>query len=206
MTLLYALVGIAFFLVLILVAVRLAVTRQEEEEPGESAKIHASGIYSVVRQSPRRAIGEVKPAEGDIRQYLSGQNVNLDGRSLSENEAEELIALWNRSIDHNLQVVEEGDRNGVEFYFYDLAAEDAACDAIISKGHFVTREQIFKHPRLIPPFHLGCRCGLKAYRGDENLNDTTEIGIRPFVSDEDNLPPLPHWQSIVQPQPKHKGE
>ncbi len=198
MTLLYALIGIAFFLILVLVAVRLAVSKQENDEPGEIPKIHASGIYSVVRQSPRMQIDAVKPSEDEIRQYLSEENVNLGGRVISPEQADALISLWKRALEHNVQTVEEGDKSGVEFYFYELGENDTECGTMISKGHFVTREQIFKNPQLIPPFHLGCRCGLKAYRGDENLNDTTEIGIRPFVSDENNLPSLPQWRIIVQ--------
>ncbi|MBD3419558.1 MAG: hypothetical protein GF398_05500 [Chitinivibrionales bacterium] len=194
----YALIGIILFLILLLVAIHIGVNKKETsaEEEGEARPvIHQSGIYSIVRKSPRESIDDIKPPIEEIRKYLGGQNEDIYGAPLNDQDRELIIRQWQHHLETNLSEIEEGDKEGVEFYYFDFANQDQICAQNISKGQFVTREQIFKYPKIIPPFHLGCQCFLKRYRGDENLRETTVVGMQSFF-DEKHFPEIPKWQDI----------
>jgi hypothetical protein len=202
----YILIGIAFFLIFVLIAVRIGIKVQKPEEPAEQPMIHASGIYSIVRRSPRHGVAEVKPTAEKVRQYLASANEDIQGSALTENEKAALAKQWSESLEKNIREVEAGDHQGIEFYYYDFPDSDPICKGLIDKGHYVTREEIFKFPLTIPPFHIGCRCMLKAHHGAENLRETTELGMRPLFRDV-NLPPLPDWKRVLKlPQRYTDGE
>jgi hypothetical protein len=100
-------------------------------------------------------------------------------------------------LENAINEIEEGDKKGLEFYYYDLQEDDEICAEFLGKGYFITRQDIYKHPELIPPFHIGCRCILKCHHGSENLRETTEFGMRPFLRNGE-LPPLPDWKRILK--------
>lgn len=191
---------IALFLliVLMLVAIRIGVNKEKKELAEEPSVIHASGIYSVVRKSPRADLLRKRPAAEDIRKYLSGINVDSAGASLSDRDKERLACSFFNSIDENISQIEQGDRDGVEFYYYDFEGDDPVCARYVDKAQFVTREDIFRHSILIPPFHLGCACRIKAHHGSENLRDTTELRMRPFLTLENPEPRLPDWTQTAR--------
>ncbi len=193
-----ALVGVLFFLVLILIAVRFGITKQKlESETENQTVIHTSGMYSIVRKSPREDIDKIKPTQKEICQYLSDQNVDIHGNELNDSEKDSLLDSWNAALENSIREIEDGDKNGLEFYYYDLQKNDDVCKKFIGKGHFITRQNIFQHPELIPPFHLGCNCSLKCHHGSENLRDTTEFGMRPLIKNNE-LPSLPDWKHILK--------
>lgn len=193
-----AIIGIIFFLVLILIAIRFGISKQKSESERESLPvIHTSGIYSIVRKSPREDVEAVKPTKKEISQYLTDKNVDIHEIKLSDSDKNALISLWNTTLENSINEIEEGDKKGLEFYYYDFKEDDEVCKKFLSKGSFITRQEIYKHPELIPPFHLGCRCILKCHHGIEKLKDTTAIGMRPFLRDG-NVPPLPEWKHILK--------
>lgn len=195
---LWTLIGIAFFLLCILIAFRIGITRHKnDEEELSSPMIHASGIYSIVRKSPRQNIANFKPSTEKIRQYLAGQNVDINGKELTAEDKEKLLSQWTEVLDENISEIEKGDSEGVEFYYYDFPNDDPVTGEHIKKGHFVTREEIHTFPQIIPPLHIGCRCRIKAHHGIEKIKDTTEMGLRPLFHDE-NLPPMPRWKDILK--------
>jgi hypothetical protein len=189
-----AVVGITLLLAAMLVAARIGMNRAKNEEEMPSPIIHGSGIYSIIRRSPRDNIGDFKPSQEEIRKYLTDKNVNIGGVSSDQRNA--LLSQWNELMEANISEIENGDKEGIEFYFFDFTQDDPVCSKIISKGRFVTREQIFEHPKIIPPFHLGCTCQLHKYQGKEKLRDTTEIGILPLLQNGEMVP-LPDWKEIV---------
>jgi hypothetical protein len=191
-----ALIGLALLLIFILVAIRVGVTKGKEAEKAEQPVIHHSGIYSIVRKSPRENIGAHKPSVDELRKYLASQNVDIQGKAISAAEKERLAESWQTDLEKSLTIIEEGDKKGTQFYYYDYAGNDPACQDGIPKGSFVTREQIFHYPNLIPPFHVGCRCVIKIYQGDENLRDTKVFGFKPLIS-ENELPRLPDWKKTL---------
>jgi hypothetical protein len=194
----FALISLVLFLILLIFAVRIGLNKNKpEEEERYPAVIHASGIYSIVRRDPREAVHNNKPRTEEIRKYLSLQNVDTNGLPLSEADREKLFAFWNESLNASIQEIEGGDREGVEFYYYDFPHECPVCDPFLKKGQFVTREELFQNPTFIPPFHLGCTCKINAYHGSENLRDTTELGMRPLF-ENNNPPSLPSWTKILR--------
>jgi hypothetical protein len=192
-----ALIGILFFLVLILLAVRFGIVKQRlENEQENNAVIHTSGIYSIVRKSPRDDFAKIKPSDEEISQYLAGQTVDSNGNILTEKIKTELLSRWKQSCERSITEIENGDSNGLEFYHYIFETDDPVCKKFIHKGNFITRQEIFKHPELIPPFHLGCTCSIKCHHETEVIKETSEIGLRPLLQDG-ALPSLPEWKTIV---------
>lgn len=191
-----AVIGIVFFLLLILVAARFSISKQKSENtPDNETVIHTSGIYSIVRKSPWEDIANVKPSEKEIRKYIDEQSVNIDRNSLSESKKDAILARWNENLKESLSEIEKGDDEDVEFYYYDFKGKDSICKKIFNKGHIITRQDIFENPELIPPFHLGCQCVLKRHLGEEKLRDATETGMR-YIIEDGKLPPLPNWKNI----------
>ena len=191
-----ALTGVGLLLVVMLIAVRIGINKEKIEQDSLKPVIHASGIYSIIRKSPRESISDYKPSQEEILKYFSNKNVNTTSLSLSEADKSMLIKRWNSQMESNISEIEKGDEKGVEFYYYKYLWDDPVCGKYISKGRFVTREEIFQHPNIIPPFHLGCGCQLKQYQGKEKLHDTTEIGMLPLFR-EGASPPLPDWKEIL---------
>lgn len=186
-----AIVGIILLLLVMLIAVRVGMNKSKTEEEMPSQIIHGSGIYSIIRRSPRENIGDVKPSQEEIRKYLSDKNVNI-----SNEQQAFLLSSWNEQMEANISTIEKGDQEGVEFYYFKHKWPDHICEAKIKKGRFVTREQIFDNPQIIPPFHLGCGCNLHIYQGKEKLHDTTEIRSLPLFSNG-SIIPLPDWKEII---------
>ncbi|HUI93953.1 MAG TPA: hypothetical protein VLX68_17045 [Chitinivibrionales bacterium] len=193
MSILLAIVGIFLLLVAMLIAVRIGMNKGKAAEEAPSPMIHGSGIYSIIRRSPRENIGDYKPSQEEIRKYLFDKNVNT---RLSAQEKERLINSWNHQMEANIREIEAGDREGTEFYYFDFKWDDPVCSKIIKKGRFVTREQIFQYPQVIPPLHLGCGCQLYKYQGKDKLRETTEIGMLPLFRSNETVP-LPEWKEIV---------
>ncbi len=189
--------GVVFFLILILIAVRLGISDTEKEQKPEDIQpvIHTSGIYSIVRKSPSENIDTVKPSIDKVRQYLSDQNVDIEGKELSETDKEALLDLWKASLEKSIKTVEEGDKRGIEFYYYKISKDKNYSP--IPKGAYVTREEIFKNPNLLPPFYIGCTIEILPHEGEgsTDLNDTTTIGMHPLVN-KGIMPDLPDWKDI----------
>jgi len=175
-----------------------AITTKGEAQSGEQQDqiIHVSGIYSIVRKSPREDLIKLRPSEENIRQYLADQNEDIYNIALNDSERSALIEHWKNQMETCLREVENGDEKGVAFYYYDFPQACGACAPFLSKGHFVSREEIYKNPQLVPPFHLGCTCTLAAHSGKADPKNTAISGLRPFFSDE-SVPALPEWKSIV---------
>jgi hypothetical protein len=189
--------GIALLLIFLLIAVRIGINKEKTEDGNIQPVIHASGIYSIIRKSPRDSISDYKPSQEEIIKYFSDKNVNTGNIALSEGDISELIKSWNSQMELNISEIEKGDLKGIEFYYFEYAWDDPLCARHIPKGRFITREEIFQFPNIIPPFHLGCGCRLKKYEGKEKLHDTTELGMLPLF--RNGAPPLlPDWKEVLK--------
>jgi hypothetical protein len=192
-----ALFGIIFFLFLILIAIRFSITNRQLEETEKKTVIHTSGIYSIVRKAPIDEILNLKPSIKEIEQYLNSKNVDIQKLELTKSDKDALIKLWNKSLENSMLEIKEGDLKGLEFYYYDFINTDNICNKYIKKGNFITRQDIYQHPELIPPFHLGCTCVLKCHHGNEILRETSELGMSPLLNEGEN-PSLPDWRLILK--------
>src|SRR5271157_5297933 len=113
-----ALTGVGLLLVVMLIAVRIGINKEKIEQDSLKPVIHASGIYSIIRKSPRESISDYKPSQEEILKYFSNKNVDTTSLSLSEADKSMLIKRWNSQMESNISEIEKGDEKGVEFYYY----------------------------------------------------------------------------------------
>ncbi len=166
--------GIILFVAVIVYLIYTTIKSESTEM--SSPVIHASGIYSVVRRSPRGSIHPAKPKIEDIRDYLDNINKDDCGNVLSASDKEKLIKDWEDRLDRNISIIEDGDKNGLEIYFYKQVSKCKKNESMLGQNKFITREEIYQHPELIPPLHLGCKCELvpdTEFRKGGHLNNAT---------------------------------
>ena len=197
---LISLASLAVLIVLILVALKMGLDRKEApdiDDPQGQPMIHKSGIYSIVRKSPRKDLAALRPKEEEIGKYLEGVAADINGRPITPRDRSALIKRWKAQMEANLLAIEAGDKTGAAFYYYDDTCP--VCEHFITKGNFVTREEIYKNPQIIPPFHLGCTSVLSVHQGnDATLRETILAGMLPFFdSDSKEPPPLPDWTNTI---------
>ncbi|MBN1129194.1 MAG: hypothetical protein JXA71_09425 [Chitinispirillaceae bacterium] len=197
--------SIVLLAALILVAVRLVSFKRPQEDTEENnlgttgPLIHASGIYSIVRKSPRENLGALRPQEAEVRKYLATINEDINKQPLSDADKQKIITHWQKAIDENIRIIERGDCEGVEFYYLDFPKDKTCplCRSSITPGQFVTREQLFSTPSIIPPFHLGCTTRIHPYFGKEDLRDTAIMGMAPLFTGS-TPPVLPDWKKTLK--------
>lgn len=180
---------IIFALVLFLIYISIKKEKPEENRP----TIHTSGIYSVVRRSPRSAVLKDKPMVEDIEKYLSTDARSRDGQRLSLTQKEKLVTAWKEYLEKNIGTVEKGDKEGVEIYFYTFPGSGTCAAADRFRDRFVTRDQIYNRPELVPPFHLGCRCLLIADT-EWKKGMMADIEFKPLLADGEVTPA--DWKTI----------
>jgi len=194
-----ALITIILLIILVMIAIKIGLNRERIEEEAVHPVIHASGIYSIVKKSPRENIHDNKPSREEIIQYLDGINEDINGLPLSDDDKKRIVERWEESMEENVASIDQGDSEGIEFYYYDFVPQGCpVCLKYFSRGTFVTRENIFSSPAIIPPLHLGCTARLRPHHGKENLRDTTEIGMLPLFKDH-LQPPIPDWKTTLKP-------
>lgn len=189
--------GIAVLVIIVLIALRLSLDKKEADESGKGRVIHGSGVYSVLRKSPREALAALRPTGDEIKAYLAGVAADVNGAPLADSDRVALLRHWRAQTEMNLRAVETGDMEKVAFYYYDYLKDCPVCAAFIAKGNFVSREEIYKYPQIVPPFHLGCACVLAAHHGsDKAIRETAISGMVAFF-DGESPPPLPDWKSVL---------
>lgn len=150
--------GIVLFVGLIVYVAYLIIQKEAPQE--RRPTIHASGIYSVVRRSPRAAVEKIKPSMAELKDLLSSAKNDASGVPLTENDKKKLLDQWQETLESNIKVIETGDQSGLEIYFYSCPIDCRQSRAFRNRNRFVTREEIYRRPELVPPFHLGCPCRL----------------------------------------------
>lgn len=198
-----AIIGLVLLIVLVIIAVRMISMKHLSDDLQESEHepaIHASGIYSIIRKSPREDLLRIRPPKEELRKYLASINEDIHRRALTGSDRQTLAKMWLQSMEENIRVIEQGDTENVEFYYFDCGENRTCpvCASYLNHGQFVSRQEIFNNPSIIPPFHLGCITRIMPYRGKENLKETAALGMAPFFSNG-TLPPLPQWKNTITP-------
>ena len=160
--------------------------------------IHSSGIYSILRSSPREDLARIRPSRDEIIKYLASINEDSTGKQLSENDKMKLVEEWTRAVEDHLALIERGDADGSAFYLYDFKDGHLCkrCSSVIESSMVVSREELFKHPVAIPPFHLGCTVMLKNHGGKDTLHDTRSINTTSLFANKPS-PEFPNWQETI---------
>ena len=194
----YVVLGVALFLVLVLIAVHIGISRKDDDAPADKPVLSGSGVYSIVRRSPRTAVMKVRPGADEVRQYLVSVNEDNTGKRLSSEDKERLVAAFTADTEAAIAEVEAGDQEGVEYYYYDYRWDDPVCEGMVGKGQYVTREEMFRFPQLLPPFHLGCGCVVRRQHGNDTPRKTIALNMRPLLPDNQQPPRLPDWRSVCR--------
>ena len=117
----------------------------------DSSPIYASGVYSLIRRSPRKELQEREPPSEEVQSVLSSEQAEAANGS-----AEQYLDEWRRQANISINNIEKGDRDGIQTYRYQVPAKCQRTCAMFGGDAYVTREQLHNHVSLIPPFHLGC--------------------------------------------------
>jgi hypothetical protein len=116
----------------------------------DSSPIYASGVYSLIRRSPRKELQEREPPLEEVQPVLSKEQGAANG------SAQQYLDEWRRQANISINNIEKGDREGIQTYRYQVPAKCQRTCAMFGGDAYVTREQLHNHVQLIPPFHLGC--------------------------------------------------
>jgi hypothetical protein len=178
---------IFFSLILVGIGAYVVLEKKAEDENSEPP-IDRSGIYSVIRKSPREDLAQIKPANEALEQFIrSASPLKTD------HQIQEILDLWHESIESSIQKVEEGDRDGVQTYRFKIGPLDQKFCTFITEDTYITREQIYNHPELLPPFYPGCRVELVS---KEAWDDQDKSGWKPLLPVNGNYE-IPDWRQIA---------
>ena len=138
------------------VAAALALRRrgggESKKEKGEATPIYTSGVFSLIRKSPREAVLARVPELESIRAAPAA------GPEKANGTPERFRDEWLRVAELCINNVERGDKEGIQTYRYAVPEKCRATCGRFGGDAYVTREQLHHEVRLIPPFHLGCGC------------------------------------------------
>ncbi len=124
---------------------------------GEPAPIYTSGVFSLIRKSPRQSVLARVPDLESVHAVLRTEPAY--GRA--NGTAEQYRDHWVRMANLCISNVEHGDKQGIQTYCYAVPEQCQATCGRFGGDAYVTRDQLHHQPLLIPPFHLGCACEIK---------------------------------------------
>jgi hypothetical protein len=123
----------------------------DRQSQDDSSPIYASGVYSLIRRSPRKELQEREPPLEEVQTVLSSEQA-----AAANGSAQQYLDEWRRQANISINNIEKGDREGIQTYRYQVPAKCQRTCTMFGGDAYVTREQIHNHVQLIPPFHLGC--------------------------------------------------
>jgi hypothetical protein len=185
---LYVLFGVSLVLLIALSATAAYFIFQKKEEK-EFPTIHASGIFSLVRQSPREALNERRLTVEQVREALE----NAANPGLVNAPAEKYLKLWEEMMELSINTIEKGDMEGLQTYSYKIPDKDLESCRGLTGSIYVTREQLQNFANLIPPFHLGCQAALIPKQAHQTNLDGT--GWKPLLPVAGKYP-TPDWRTV----------
>jgi len=183
----------AFAVILIAAALIAAFRRGKTRQKGGfgDSPMYASGVFSLIRRSPKEAVMAKVPSIETIRQTLS----HASSRGLAlKSSPENYLGEWHRVAELCINEVEKGDREGTQTYRFLVPNQCQATCGHFGGDAYVTREQLHKNPELLPPFHLGCGCVIVAKEAWQN--GSTQGGWTPILPVNGSYP-LPDWRTVV---------
>jgi hypothetical protein len=194
------LLSLAIILAVLLISSRKSPQKERLGEPIEPPLIQASGIYSIIRKSPREDLKKIRPAETEIRKYLFSINEDIEKNSLSDADRQSLADHWHRAMEENIGTIEEGDAVKAPFFYcLDAAGGNPCrvCEPYFKQGNIVTRKEIYKNPSVIPPFHLGCTTKIIPFRGKEDSGGPSVQDMLP-LGEKNSTIALPDWTTTIK--------
>lgn len=185
---LYILFGVLLVLLIALSATAAYFVFQKKEEK-EFPTIHQSGIFSLVRQSPREALKERNLSLSQVQEALKNTQNPENVNSSPEN----YLKLWEELLENSINTIEKSDMEGLQTFCYEIPEKDKVTCRGFTESTYVTREQLQNYPNLIPPFHLGCQVQLLAKKAHQTSLDGT--GWKPLLPVAGKYP-TPDWRTV----------
>ncbi|MBF0432334.1 MAG: hypothetical protein HQK83_13700 [Fibrobacteria bacterium] len=189
---LYILFGFCLVLLVVLTATAAYFALQKKDDDSENfPTIHQSGVFSIIRKSPREALEKKQLTLEQIKEALAA---TLSKQEV-EDQAESYYKLWTEILEESISIIEDGDTKGLQTYMYNVPERDTDTCKLFSGNTYVTREQLQNFPNIIPPFHLGCNVRLISKEAwNTNLDGT---GWKPLLP-ENGKYPTPEWRTIAK--------
>lgn len=126
--------------------------RDGDRPADNGSPIYASGVYSLIRTSPRKELQGREPPVEEVRAVLADPQAS----QTANGSVQQYLDEWRRVANISISNIEKGDREGIQTYRYQVPPKCQRTCAMFSGDAYVTREQLHNHVQLIPPFHLGC--------------------------------------------------
>lgn len=130
-------------------------SREAAANAGDSTTIYTSGVFSLIRKSPRAAVTARIP---DLETVRSAAAAMKDGATI---DPEAYQVRWRETAELCISNVELGDQEGIQTYRYEVPEKCRATCGKFGGDAYVTRDQLHHQAQLIPPFHLGCGCVIR---------------------------------------------
>ncbi len=156
----------------------------------EGAPIYASGVFSLIRKSPREAVLARIPSTASVAQVLASPA----GQAATNGSPEAYVGKWREIAELCIHNVEKGDKDGVQTYRYEVPASCGEICAGFGGDTYVTRDQLHAQVGLIPPFHLGCGCVLVTREAWQSGGDSA--GWSPLLPVNGEYQ-APDWRNVV---------
>ena len=161
---------------------------QTVSKPSEPAPIYTSGVFSLIRKSPRESVSARIPALEAVRAVLAAAPASTRAAGTAEAYREEWVRMANLCISN----IEHGDQQGIQTYRYVVPEKCCVTCGRFGGDAYVTRDQLHHQSLLIPPFHLGCGCEItprEAWQGGTG-------GWSPILPVNGQYD-TPDWRSVV---------
>jgi hypothetical protein len=170
-------------------------TRRNGVKARRSTTAHADNADLIERHRARWTVAARQPSFEEMMCHLENISPFGKGSQQTREFQRRYISSWNSCLENNLAEISEGDKHGIELYYYEVDGSDPVCRGHLLQGTFVTRSDIYSFPEIIPPFHLGCSCRLiRLLFTPKWLLGKSFHHL--FVADE--LPVLPDWRERSQ--------
>jgi hypothetical protein len=185
---------IAALAVILLVASLYNAMKRREKGSGsdeETSPIYVSGVYSLIRKSPRQDVEARSPSAEKIAEELAKPTA----MGIANGTSAEYQNEWQRIANLCINIIEKGDRDGVQTYRYQVPEKCQKTCARYGGDAYVTREQLHNHCQLIPPFHLGC--GVQIVTKEAWSASTEGAGWTPILPVNGEYPTL-DWRTLVK--------
>jgi hypothetical protein len=192
----YGVVGLVI-LALVLGGISTLRRRQASASKGsgdEGAPIYASGVFSLIRKSPRETVLARTPSLSSVSEVLSKASHPVSQSISTWGTPEGYLKKWRETAELCIHNVEKGDKDGVQTYRYDVPVTCGEICAAFGGDTYVTREQLHAQVGLIPPFHLGCGCVLLTREAWQSGGDSA--GWSPLLPVNGEYQ-VPDWRNVV---------
>ena len=116
---LYVLFGMALVLLVLLTGTALYFVLQKKEEK-DFPTIHTSGVFSLVRSSPKETLKNRILTIEQINELFNSS----ESKGKNNQSADKYLELWEEILKNSINTIEQGDMEGLQTYCYNIPEKD----------------------------------------------------------------------------------